>query len=114
MNTEKIRKTVLSEIQKNKGMLFMRPAWVSRDFMPPGKRLGLTEEEYDVGERGYICERWLVSETEVDNRVKYKNEGLSYLKIDGEDILLTEAVDACREEILGGNTRKITAASGGC
>ncbi len=79
----------------------MRPSWVSRDFMPPGKRLGLTEKEYDVGERGFICERWLVSETQVDNRVKFKNEGLSYLKLDNGDILLTEAVDACREEILG-------------
>ncbi|MBI9107376.1 MAG: hypothetical protein JEZ04_11590 [Spirochaetales bacterium] len=101
MKKEKIRSIVLRELKKNDGILFLRPSWVSRDFMPPGKRLGLSDAEYDVGKRGYICERWLVSETRVDNRIKVENEGLSYLKIDGEDILLTEALAECREEILG-------------
>lgn len=101
MNKEKIRSIVLQELKKNEGKLFLRPAWVARDFMPPGKRLGLTEEEYAVGERGFICERWLVSETKVDNRIKVENEGLSYLDIKGENILLTDAVDICKEEILG-------------
>ncbi|HAK47379.1 MAG TPA: hypothetical protein DCO79_15850 [Spirochaeta sp.] len=106
MTKEKIRNIVLQELKDNNGKLFLRPAWVSRNFMPPGKRLGLTDTEYDVGERGSICERWLVSETKVDNRVKVENEGLSYLDIDGEDILLTDAVDVCREEILGAEYSK--------
>ena len=29
------------------------PAWVARDFLPPGRRLGLPEDAYDVGERGF-------------------------------------------------------------
>ena len=106
MNKEDIRNIVLNELARNDGKLFLRPSWVARDFMPPGKRLNLSEAEYDAGERGYICERWLVSETMVDNMVKYENEGLSYLNIEGEDILLTEALDACGSEIMGAEYTK--------
>lgn len=88
-------------MQEHDGLLRLRPAWVARTFLEPGKRLGLTEEEYDVGKRGYICERWLGSETEVDNEVSYANEGLSYLDIEGEDILLRDAIQAAREDMLG-------------
>ena len=101
MDKSQIRSLVLQELKNNNGKLGLRPCWVARDFMPPGKRLGLTEAEYDVGERGYICERWLASETRVDNRVKVENEGLSYLDIEGENILLTEALEVCKSEILG-------------
>jgi len=101
MTKEKIREIVLTEIKANNGKLAMRPCWVSRDFMPPGKRLGLNDEEYDAGESGAICERWLVSETEVDNRVKIKNEGLSFLDIKGYDIRLIDALEVCGKEILG-------------
>ena len=101
MTKEKIREIVLAELKANKGKLSMRPCWVARDFMPPGKRLGLRDDEYNAGESGAICERWLVSETEVDNRVKIENEGLSFLDIKGHDIRLVDALDACKEEILG-------------
>ena len=37
-------------LEKGNGILNLRPAWVTRDFMPPGKRLGLKEEDYDAGE----------------------------------------------------------------
>jgi hypothetical protein len=101
MDKNTIRSTVLRELKKNNGILPLRPAWVSRDFMPPGKRLGLTEQEYDAGVSGYICERWLASETRVDNLVKIENEGLSYLDINGEDMLLIDALEVCKNEILG-------------
>jgi len=106
MTDGQIRELVLSELKANKGKLFMRPCWVTRDFMPPGKRLGLSEEEYDAGESGAVCERWLVSETEVDNRVKIDNEGLSFLDIGGYDIRLIDALRVCREEILGSDYSK--------
>ena len=88
---------------ENNGILRCDPAWVARDFLPPGKRLGLPEEEYDVGERGYICERWIVSETKADNRVGPPNEGLSYINIgDGaEKLLLTDALEAGGPLLLG-------------
>ncbi len=106
MTNAQIREIVLKELIINNGKLSMRPCWVSRDFMPPGKRLGLSEEEYDAGESGAICERWLVSETKVDNRVKIENEGLSFLDIDGHSIRLIDALDVCGEEILGSEYSK--------
>ena len=36
------------------GILRMEPAWVARDWLPAGRRLGLPEDAYDVGERGTI------------------------------------------------------------
>ncbi len=101
MEQSTIRKIVEAEIGKGNGLLRLRPAWVARDFLKPGRRLGLTEKQYDVGKRGFICERWLGSETEADNAVKFANEGLSQLGIDGEDILLRDAVSACPDLIMG-------------
>ena len=37
---------------KSGGILRLEPAWVARDFLPPGRRLGLHDDEYEVGERG--------------------------------------------------------------
>jgi hypothetical protein len=105
--TEKTKKSVLNELEKYNGVLRMKPCWVTRDFLPPGRRLGLSDAEYDAGERGYICERWIVSETQADNTIKTPHEGQSYLKLDSEEtILLTEAIDVCRDEILGSEYSK--------
>jgi len=101
MEESKVREIVENEIGKSNGILYLRPCWVARDFLPPGRRLGLKEEEYDVGERGFICERWLGSETKADNAIGPEDEGLSYLNIDGENILLKDATRACSEIILG-------------
>ena len=51
------------------GVLRLEPTWVARDFLPSGRRLGLPDEAYDLGERGEMCERWLGSTTKADNRV---------------------------------------------
>jgi hypothetical protein len=93
---------VLQELAKNDGLLAMKPCWVTRDFLPPGKRLGLTEAEYDAGDRGYICERWIVSETQADNAIFTPQEGQSFIKMSsGAPIPLVEALKACREALLG-------------
>ena len=85
-----------------KGILRMGAAWVARDFLPPGFRLGLPEDQYDVGERGYICERWLASTTKADNAIGPPDEGLSYVASEGEDRLtLKEAVEVGGPKILG-------------
>jgi hypothetical protein len=87
------------------GALRLQPAFVARDFLPPGRRLGLPEDEYDVGERGYVCERWLASTTKADNRIGPDDEGLSYLVDAGGDpgsrILLRDAVDAAPAALMG-------------
>jgi hypothetical protein len=85
------------------GILRCEPAWVARDFLPPGRRLGLPEQAYDVGERGAICERWLASTTKADNRVGPVDEGLSRLVGDGvgEGLLLRDAVAADPAAVMG-------------
>ncbi|HET6451888.1 MAG TPA: hypothetical protein VFI08_11290 [Spirochaetia bacterium] len=83
------------------GILRLEPAWVARDFLPAGRRLGLRESEYDVGERGAICERWIGSTTRADNRVGPPDEGLSYVAIPGQRVTLADAVTEAGEQILG-------------
>ncbi|RKN50180.1 hypothetical protein D7193_30480 [Micromonospora costi] len=61
------------------GVLRLAPAFVARDLVPPGRRFGLPEDAYDLGERGYLCERWLGSTTKADNRVGPADEGLSHV-----------------------------------
>lgn len=102
MEPSKARAIVEKALAQGNGILRLKPAWVARDFLPPGRRLGLKEEEYDVGERGYICERWLASVTKADNRIGPPDEGLSYLALDsGEQITLKEAVEVAGAEIMG-------------
>jgi hypothetical protein len=88
------------------GILRCEPAWVARDFLPAGRRLGLPEAAYDVGGRGAICERWLASTTRADNRVGPDDEGLSRLASDGvgegdEPLLLRDAVSADPAAVMG-------------
>ena len=54
MDTASTRATLDRLLAAGDGVLRCDPAWVARDFLPPGRRLGLREEEYDVGERGFI------------------------------------------------------------
>ncbi len=88
-------------IKENDGVLRLRPAWVSHDFLAGGHRLNLKEEDYDCGERGEIIERWFCSETHVVNTIDVPDEGISYLDIPGENITIPEALKACKVEILG-------------
>src|SRR4030042_3475996 len=94
MTDVSVRTTIEKALEKGTGVLNLKPAWVARDFLPPGKRLGLKEKEYNVGKRGYICERWLASVTNADNAVGPEDEGLSYLNIGSNDkITLKEGVE---------------------
>ncbi|MEE8324434.1 MAG: hypothetical protein V3R31_02145 [Candidatus Humimicrobiaceae bacterium] len=93
-------------LEKGNGILNLRPAWVTRDFMPPGKRLGLKEEDYDAGERGYICERWFASVTHAENRINVEDEGYSYLDIEGENIHLKDACGVAGDLIMGAEYAK--------
>ena len=95
------RETIENALAKGNGIFRLEPAWVARDFLPPGRRLGLKEAEYEVGERGWISERWIGSTTQADNRVGPPDEGLSYLAIEGERVTLKEAVEVAGPTIMG-------------
>lgn len=97
----KTAEIVGSAIVDREGILKLRPAWVAHDFLTAGRRLGLKPEDYDAGERGAIMERWFCSETHAINRIDVPDEGCSYLEIPGHNILVKDAVAACRDEILG-------------
>jgi hypothetical protein len=94
---------ILAEaLAERNGLLRLEPAWVARDFVPPGRRLGLPEDAYAMGERGFICERWLASTTKADNMIGPPDEGLSYVTLDGGARLsLAEAVQADPGSIMG-------------
>jgi hypothetical protein len=99
---DKKREIVESALAKGNGILRLEPAWVARDFLPPGRRLGLKEEEYAVGERGWISERWIGSTTKADNRIGPPDEGLSYIVLEGDErITLREAVEVASPAVLG-------------
>ncbi len=97
-----IKERIDIEIRENDGILRLAPAWVARAFLPPGKRLGLSESAYQLGDRGGICERWLASTTRADNPIPVPDEGLSFIKLsDGSKILLKDAVDEAGDILLG-------------
>ncbi|MBC8401133.1 MAG: hypothetical protein H8E14_06555 [Candidatus Marinimicrobia bacterium] len=89
-------------VKESDGILRLKPAWVARDFLPPGRRFGLPDSEYELGERGGICERWLASTTKADNKVSVPNEGLSLLA-DNDDVNITlkKAVEVAGAVIMG-------------
>lgn len=96
------RDLVERALSEGDGILRLEAAWVGRDFLPAGRRLGLPEDAYDLGERGEMCERWLGSTTKADNRIGPPDEGLSYLATDGpERVTLKEAVEKAPAEIMG-------------
>ncbi len=98
----KRQEIVVENLGKNNGILRLEPAWVARDFLPPGRRLGLKEEEYEVGERGWISERWIGSVTKADNRIGPPDEGLSYVSLgNGQRMTLKEAVEIAGPAIMG-------------
>ena len=101
VDLEHVRKIVEKQIEKNQGLLRLRPTFVARTHLSAGRRLGLREEQYNAGKRGEICERWLASETEADNSPPYPNEGLSFLDIEDVEVLLRDATKVCPREIMG-------------
>jgi len=97
-----LRENIKQAMAGNKGVFRLKPAWVARVFIPPGKRLGLPEDQYTLGDRGGICERWLGSTTKADNPVTVPDEGLSFMVFpDGQNIRLKVAVENAGDLIMG-------------
>jgi hypothetical protein len=99
---QQTRQTLSQLAAVSGGILRLDPAFVARDWLPPGRRLGLTPEAYNLGERGFICERWLGSTTHADNAIGPDDEGISYIRGNaGDRINLADAVDAAPDIIMG-------------
>ena len=97
-----MRESVFAAIAETGGFLRLDPALVARDWLPPGRRLGLSEDQYDLGERGFVCERWLASTTHADNRIGPDDEGISAIRTsDGARLSLKDAVEVAPELIMG-------------
>jgi len=87
----------------------MAPCWVPRSFLMPGGRLKLHPDDiYALGaHRGGIDERWFSSTTNAANGPGTPaDEGLSYIAIDGQRVLLKEAIEELGDEILGADAMR--------
>ena len=98
-------------MKEGDGVLRLAPTWVPRSFCRPGKRIKLHPDDYYVLglERGAIDERWFASTTYAENGPDTPvDEGLSYVvsKDGTERILLKDAVDELKGEIIGENLWK--------
>lgn len=92
---------VLSE---GEGILRLEPCWVPRSFMIPGGRLRLHPDDlYAFGShRGGINERWFSSTTRASNGPGTPDdEGLSYVRSNGDRFLFRSMVDAIGDDLLG-------------
>ena len=91
-------------LEQGKGILRLAPTWVPRSFCVPGRRIKLHPDDYYVlgGVRGGIDERWLSSTTPAKNGpLTSENEGLSFIIVDDERVLLKDAIAELGAEIIG-------------
>src|ERR1700730_5890345 len=99
------RAEVKNAVDTGSGIVRLRPCWVPRSFMIPGRRLKLHPNDLYAfgGHRGGINERWFSSTTKASNGpATLADEGLSYVQPDkGEKFLLKDAVEAAGDLMLG-------------
>src|ERR1700712_5370284 len=101
------RSQVQNAVDAGAGILRLRPNWVPRSFMIPGRRLKLHPDDLYAfgGHRGGINERWFSSTTKASNGpLALPDEGLSYVRprsTTGGKFLLKEAVETAGDLLLG-------------
>ena len=96
-------------LQAGEGVVRLAPTWVPRSFLMPGGRLKLDPRDlYALGaHRGGIDERWFASTTKAQNGPGTPDdEGLSYIAIDGQRVLLKEAIETLGDEFLGADVMR--------
>jgi hypothetical protein len=95
---------VKEALAAGEGIVRLAPCWVPRSFLMPGGRLKLDPRDlYAYGaHRGGIDERWFSSTTHAANGPGTPDdEGLSYIAIDDQRVLLKEAIESIGDEFLG-------------
>ena len=99
------RSQIQNAIDASAGVLRLRPNWVPRSFMIPGRRLKLHPDDLYAfgGHRGGINERWFSSTTKASNGPDtLPDEGLSYVQpSSGDKFLLKDAVETAGDLLLG-------------
>ncbi|MDR1484786.1 MAG: hypothetical protein LBT09_08185 [Planctomycetaceae bacterium] len=100
---DNVSKIFQDAMEAGKGILRLTPAWVPRVFMQPGRRIKLAPTDwYALGvDRGGINERWFSSTTEAGNPGRQPDEGLSYVKFNGQKFLLRDAVTEGKGAVVG-------------
>src|SRR5947209_4023950 len=86
------------------GIVRLAPCWVPRSFLMPGGRLKLDPRDlYALGaHRGGIDERWFSSTTKAANGpLTAEDEGLSYIELNGQKVLLKQAIETNGDRYLG-------------
>src|ERR1700712_4213884 len=99
------RSQVQNAVDAGAGILRLRPNWVPRSFMIPGRRLRLHPDDLYAfgGHRGGINERWFSSTTKASNGpLTSEFEGLSFVREgNGGKFLLKDAVEIAGDGLLG-------------
>jgi hypothetical protein len=90
-------------LEAGEGVLRLRPTWVPRSYLVPGRRLKLDSRDfYAYGtHRGGIDERWIASTTFAMNENRTPDEGLSFVVSEGDRFTLKEAVEAEGPRLIG-------------
>lgn len=100
---------IRSALGAGEGIVRLAPCWVPRAFLMPGGRLKLDPRDlYAYGaHRGGIDERWFSSTTKADNGpLTGQDEGLSYIDVDGQRVLLKEAIETAGDQFLGADVMR--------
>ncbi|HZZ73887.1 MAG TPA: hypothetical protein VFE24_16665, partial [Pirellulales bacterium] len=100
---DNVGKALERALEAGGGLLRLTPTWVPRSFLHPGKRIKLAPQDwYAFGaHRGGIDERWFASTTEAANDNRTPDEGLSYVRFEGERFQLRDAVAEAGRRLIG-------------
>src|SRR5689334_14053651 len=104
-NTDVLRQA----LSAGEGIVRLAPCWVPRSFLMPGGRLKLDPRDlYALGaHRGGIDERWFSSTTNAANGPGTpEDEGLSYIGVDGQRVLLKHAIETMGDDFLGSDVMR--------
>lgn len=94
---------IANALSATNGILRLKPTWVPRSFLQPGRRLKLHPNHYYAlgTHRGGIDERWFGSTTAAANEGAPDTEGLSFCVAGNEEFSLRDAVAELKSEIVG-------------
>jgi hypothetical protein len=104
MNDSQKSSLLQQALEQGGGVVRLMPAWVPRSFCIPGRRLRLHPADlYALGaHRGGIDERWFASTVHADNGPGTPDdEGMSYVYVNGDKVLLADAIGLMGEAFLG-------------